>query len=171
MLNSVQCSMFYVRHTTPNPEPPLKFGGELLDLERLDDIAGLDVVVILQADTAFVTAGNFLLIVLEAAQRGHLPFVDHYVVAQQAYLGVAQHLAVLDVTAAHVADLGYREDLADFRPTQVFFLQGRGKQAFHGLFDILDRIVNDAVESDIDPFLLRQSLGLDLRTDVEADDD
>src|SRR5712691_357103 len=57
---------------------------EFLDLERLDDVADLDVLEALDADAAFEALPHFGHVVLEVSQRADLAFVDHAVVPQQA---------------------------------------------------------------------------------------
>src|SRR5579864_3384200 len=52
--------------------------------ERLDHVVGLDVVVVLQADTAFVARADLARVVLEAAQRADLAFPYDAAVAHQA---------------------------------------------------------------------------------------
>ena len=53
----------------------------------LDDVARLDVLEPLEADAAVEAAAHLGDVVLEAAQRGDLAFVDDAVVAQQADAG------------------------------------------------------------------------------------
>ena len=55
---------------------------DLLHDEALDHIADLDVVELLHLHAAFIAGGDFLHVVLEAAQRGKLPLVDDNVVAE-----------------------------------------------------------------------------------------
>lgn len=61
--------------------------------EALDDVAFLDIGIILKADTALIAVRNFLNRVLETLERGELAFVNDDVVAQQANLRIALELA------------------------------------------------------------------------------
>ncbi len=54
----------------------------LLHHEALDDVAFLDVVELFDLHAAFVTGGDFLNVVLEAAQRSKLALMDNDIVAQ-----------------------------------------------------------------------------------------
>lgn len=69
-------------------------------MEALDHVAFLDIVVVLDADTALESGGDFLCVVLEPLQRRDLAFVDHDAVANQSDLGVSYDLALLDIRAA-----------------------------------------------------------------------
>ena len=62
---------------------------DLLDLVRLDDVALLDVVEVLEPDTALVALHDLADVVLEAAQRRQLAVVDLHRVADQPHLRVA----------------------------------------------------------------------------------
>src|SRR5262245_20401951 len=90
-----------------------RYGDAFLD-ERLDDVADLDVVVLLEADAALEPGLDLADVVLEATQRADLAFVDDDVVAQEASLRVARprHAALGDHTARNRPVLRYLEDLA-----------------------------------------------------------
>ena len=45
-----------------------------------------------------------------------------------------------------------------------------GEHALEGCFDSIDRLVDDLVEADVDPFLVCHGLGQHIRADIEADD-
>ena len=97
--------------------------------------------------------------------------VDHHVVAQQAHLRVAVHLAVGDVAAGDGAHLGDLEGVAHLGRAQPHLADGRLEQALHGLLHVLDRVVDDGVEADLHLVALGGVRGLALRPHVEADDD
>src|SRR5579859_2210805 len=61
-------------------------------LEVLDDVAGLDVVEVLEPDTTFVAGEDFAGVILEAAQRADLAFPDDAAVAHEAGAGTAHQL-------------------------------------------------------------------------------
>src|ERR1700733_1360819 len=64
-------------------------GCHFFDLVGLDDVADLDVVVVLEADAALVPGGDLTRIFLEATQRRELADVDLHRVADQSHLRVA----------------------------------------------------------------------------------
>src|SRR3954468_21851886 len=93
--------------------PDLQRAGDLFDFEAFDDVADLDILVILERHTAFVAVAHLADLVLEALQRLQRAFVDHDVVAQQADLGAAPHDALGHHAAGDLADPRDVEDLAD----------------------------------------------------------
>src|SRR4051794_16975576 len=78
--------------------------GDLLDREGLDDVAALQVLVVLQADTALVAGLHFADVVLEALQGGDLALPDDRAVAQEPDLGATGDRPVEDVAAGDLAD-------------------------------------------------------------------
>ena len=61
----------------------LKFLGDLLELEALDDVAYPDIVIVRDRDTAIVAFLDFADVVLEPLQLRDVPLVDHDVVTQK----------------------------------------------------------------------------------------
>ena len=70
--------------------------GDQVDLIGLDDVAWLEIVIILDADTALEAGGDFFRVVFEALERGHFAFVDHARIAEQSDVGATEDLAVDD---------------------------------------------------------------------------
>src|SRR5262245_6214542 len=110
--------MTICEYRVPSPGSPGSFlrlhpPGSLLDLEGLDDVADLDVLVPLEPDAALEALLDLGDVVLEAAQRPHLPLVDDAVVAEQPQLGVARDRALGHVAAGHDAELRNLEGIAD----------------------------------------------------------
>src|SRR4051794_2410232 len=67
-------------------------GLDLFDLEGLDDVVRLDVAVVRERDTALEALGDFLRVVLEAAQARDFAGPDHDAVADEAGLsGATDH--------------------------------------------------------------------------------
>src|SRR5262245_4675747 len=85
-----------------------------LDDKRFDDVADLDVVVLFEADAALEPRLHLGDVVLEAAERADLAFVDDHVVAEQARLRVAgsRDAAVGHHAARDRAELRHLERLA-----------------------------------------------------------
>src|SRR5258707_13363393 len=81
------------------------FGSHALGDERLDHVAGLDVVIVGERDAALEARLHFAGVILEALERIDLAGVDQHVVAQQTYVVVAADDAVIHITPSHAADL------------------------------------------------------------------
>ena len=129
----------------------------------LDLIASLDVVVITHANAAFGAGTDLADVVLEAAQGLQLPLVDDDVVAQHANRIAAPNIAVDHHATRDVAELRRAEHLAHLRETDDLLAHfGRQQPARRG-FDVVDRLVNDAVVADIDAAFLDRRLALPRR--------
>src|SRR3954452_24908674 len=83
----------------------LQRSGDFLDLEELEQIAFLDVVVVLQLDAALEAGGDLADVVLHAPHRFDLAGVDDDVLAQQAEACAAPDDAGSHHRARHRADL------------------------------------------------------------------
>ena len=79
--------------------------------------------------------------------------------------------AVDDHAAGDGADLADLEDLTDLGLAERLLDLRGGEQAFHGLADVVDGVVDDVVEADLDPLALGEARRLAGRAHVEADDD
>src|SRR5688572_26030060 len=99
--------------------------GDFLDLEALDDVALLDVVVVLERHAALEAFLDLAHFVLEALEGLEGAFVDHHAVAQQAHLGAALDRAFDHHAAGDLAELGDVEDFADLGVAQELLAQGR----------------------------------------------
>src|ERR1051326_7455913 len=141
------------------------------DLVGFDDVADLDVVEVLQADSALESRLDFPDVVLETSQGGDGPVVNHDPVPDQVYFVSPGDLPLLNVGSADRTQLRDLEDLANFDRGGDFFVLARGKEAFKRLLDVFDGVVNNIIEPDIDVFLLRQPAGVHIGPDVESDDD
>src|SRR3546814_8690071 len=81
----------------------LKRPGDVLYAEALDDVAGADVLVVLEGHAAFLADRYFGNFVLEALERLELAFVDDDVVAHQANACAALDLAFRDAATRNLA--------------------------------------------------------------------
>src|SRR5580704_16624602 len=88
------------------------FGSHAFGHESLDHIAGLEVVVIHQRNTAFEAGLHFTRVVLEALERIDLAGMNQNVVAQQTNFVVAADYAIVDIAAGDAADLRNPEHVA-----------------------------------------------------------
>src|SRR5258706_4087023 len=92
--------------------------GLLPHLERLDDVADLDVVVVAQGQTALETLADLGGVVLEPLERGDGEILRHHrTVAQEPGLGVAADDARPHDATRDAAEPGRAADLADLRRT------------------------------------------------------
>lgn len=144
-------------------------GGFLHDV-ALHHVALFDVVIALQAHAAFKARAHFLHVLLVVLQGGQLAGEHHHVIPQQTHLGVALHLAILHIAAGNGARAGNLEHAAHLGMAQQHFLVLGRQEPLHGLFHVLDGIVDHGVQPHIHLFLLRGSSGGGVGADVEADD-
>src|SRR4051794_5827231 len=143
----------------------------LAQLERLDDIADLDVVVAVDGQTTLEALADLGRIVLEPLQRRQLGVVDdHRTVPDQPDLRVAAEQAAGHPATGDVAHLRGAEDLPDLRLAKGDLLVDRLEHALQGGLDVVDRRVDDRVVPDIHALALGQVTGLARRPHVEADD-
>ena len=154
---------------TPHTPVSLQDAGDFLDIEALDDVADLDVGVVLERHTALEAFANFLDLVLEALERLERAFVDHDVVAQQADLGTTANDTFGDHAAADLAHLGDIEDFANLRIAEELLLERRRKQALERLLHVVDDVIDDRVVADLDAIPTGEIAGLRIGAHIEAD--
>ena len=135
------------------------------------NIAFVNIVEVLNAYAAFITGSNLADIVLEPAQRCNLTFMNNHAVANNANLRIALNLAVLNVCTRNRADGADLERVSDAYCTQMHFFEYGLEHTLHSVFNIFNRLINDAVGADIDLFLLRKIARSAVGTDIEADYD
>src|SRR6478736_5794113 len=146
--------------------------GDLPHLERLDDVAFLDVLEVAQHQTTLEALADLGGVVLLALERLQVQVVgDDGAVADDADLGVAPDHAAGDHATGDVADLGRAEDRTDLRLAQGRLLELRLEHALERGLDLLDGLVDDGVVPDLHALAVGQLRRLALRADVEADDD
>src|SRR4029078_4467096 len=106
-----------IRHgrVTRSVRHPASNSCDLAFLEGLDEVALLEVLVVLEPDAALEALPDLAHVVLEAAQRRDLALPDDRAFAQEPHLGAARDDAVRDVTARDPADPRHREHLAHLR--------------------------------------------------------
>ena len=131
----------------------------------------MDIVVLLQTDTALVALCHFLHVVLETLQRGDLVFEDHHAVADDADLGLTGYLTVGDIGAGDHAHIGNADRLTHLGAAENDFLILGSQHTLHSRFNFVYAIVNDAVGAHVYPVTLCHIGGVLIGTDVEAHDD
>src|SRR5690349_1687243 len=87
--------------------------GDFALFEGLDEVAGLEVLEVGEADTALEALADLAGIFLEPAQRGDRALPDDDAVAQEAHLRATGDDPRAHVAAGDRADPGHPEDLAD----------------------------------------------------------
>src|ERR1044072_3989775 len=109
----------------------LDAAGDLFDLVGLDDVAVLEVLIVLQADAALVAVANLADVVLEPAERRDLAVVDDDAVAHETRPRVASDRARPDVAPRDDAELRHPEGLPDLRlaedPLALLWFQQAGQ--------------------------------------------
>src|SRR6476661_5148370 len=105
------------RRDPANGVPPTCTAGsgarDLAHLERLHDIAFLDVLEVAEHQTTLEALADLRGVVLLPLQRGQVEVVGHHgAVADDAHLGVAPGQRLRDDAAREVGDLGAAEDRA-----------------------------------------------------------
>src|SRR5690606_18905281 len=143
---------------------------DFADLEDFELIAHLDIVVATQGDTAAETGTDFLDVLLEAATALQHARPDDHVVAQQAHLGIATHDSIGDHATGNLADARDAVDLADFDHADDFLALFGRQHAGQGVANIVHRVVDDVVVTQVDAVVLGQFLGTLFGAHVEADD-
>src|ERR1041384_3793423 len=154
----------FQRSTPTLSGPPATAGGsasefsrrDLLDHVTLDLIAELDVVEVLEADTALEPFTHFRGVVFKSSQRGDASFPTDHAVADQPGACVAANDPVDDHAAGDGAHARHAEDFAHvgFAENLLFFdfLEHADHRGLNFFFDLVD----DRVQPDIDAFLLRE---------------
>ena len=145
--------------------------GDFADLEELQGITFLDVVVVLDGQTAFEVLFDFLRIVFETLERVEFAGIDDHVATQQAQLGGAAHHTRGNHTAGDRTDLADLEHLANLCGTDDFFLLVWRQHARHGQLEVVHGVVNDVVVADVHTVAFGQLARTGIGTGVEANDD
>ena len=91
-------------------------------------------------------------------------------VANEAHAGAALDIAVGDAAAGDVADFRHLEYFENLSVAEHGFADGRRQQAGHGLFHVVDQIVDDVVVADFDAVALRRFARFLVGAHVEGDD-
>ncbi len=121
-------------------------------------------------DTTFVALGDITRIIFEAFEAADLAFVDLDIVAVESDQAVASEFAFGDVATCDLSDFGDSKDAADLGLSDGFFLDGGSELFFHRGFDIVEQVVDHAVDTDLDAFVLCEFLCFCVGSDLEADD-
>lgn len=101
-----------------------QFSSFFFQFEGFQLVSLFDVTIAVDGDAAFEAGSDFLHVILEAAQRCDLAFMDDDAVTDQAQLAIAGDLAVLHVGTGD-DDLRCVDDLTDFRMAEDHFADGR----------------------------------------------
>src|ERR1041385_6295306 len=144
---------------------------DLFGAIALDDVAHLDVVEVLDRDTALEAFAHLANVILEPLERrdGAVEHFDPFANDAHPTLSIddaAPHRTTGDRSdprnLEYLAHLGFAEDdFALFGP----------EHSFHRRADVGHRFVDDAVQLDVDAFAFRRGARVVVRAHVEADDD
>src|SRR6185437_2930283 len=137
----------------------------------LDNVADLDVVEVLDADTALEALAHFTHIILEAAQRADDAVVHLDTIANDTHATRAVDDSIAHAATSDDADARDLEYLADLRVAENHLALFGAKHAFQRELHILDGFVDDLVQLDLDALALGGIARVVVRTHVEADDD
>src|SRR5262249_20589092 len=141
-----------------------------LQLKRLDDVARLDVVKILQSDPTLEISQHLAHVILEALERADLSFPHDPAVTHQSHPRAAgdfsiHHHRTSDGAARDI------ENFANFDSPELLLTVGGREQSFHRFAHVVDCFVDDGVRANLDTLFLSELRGLWFGTDVKPDDD
>src|SRR5712692_2776618 len=138
---------------------------DLQDVPRLDPVDAVD------ADPALETGEHLTDLVLEALQGADGALAEDLFAPAHAHPGSAHDLALRDVRAADGAELRDDEDLTNLRPAERRLANLRREQPGEGGLEVVDRLVDDVVVSDVDAVRLRLGgrFGLGLHVEPQHD--
>ena len=83
--------------------------------------------------------------------------MDYYTIPHETYLFVSHYLSIGDISTAYYAYARYLEGISYSYRSQYHFFEFRIKHALHGIFHIIDYIVDDSVCPYLYAFTLRYS--------------
>src|SRR5262249_1848978 len=141
----------------------------LFHLVRLDDVAGLDVLIPLEREAALVPGRNLADVLLEALEAPDPPVVHDALAPEQARAAAARDLPVGPRAARDLADAGHDERLPHLGTPEDLLLQRRLEESLERVAHVVQRLVDDGIETDVDALALGERRGLRLGTDVEPD--
>src|SRR5262249_51010711 len=125
----------------------------------------------LDADAALEPFAYLAHVVLEALERRDGAVEDFDAVANHSHATLAIDHAAANGTASDRSDARNLEDVAHLGLAEHDFALFGAKHAFHRRTNVGDRLVDDAIELDLDAFALRGRTRVVVGTHVEADDD
>src|SRR6202043_1402623 len=99
------------------------------------------------ADAALHAVGDFLDIILEAAQGADLALEDLFATAHDANLCIAAQDAFRYPGAGDGADLGNADDVDDLGTAKEVLLEGGIEEAEHGFANLILQLVDDRMQA------------------------
>src|SRR5690606_37302070 len=156
----------------PSPFPILLFFTfDFLHGISFNDVIHEDVVVIFDRDTAFVARFNFCYIIFKTFKLIDLAFVDHDTVSNTTDFVLSGDKTIGHITAGDGTNFGDFKDFPHLDIPSDYFFKSRLQHAFDGVFDLVDRVIDDGIMPDFDLFLFCDLLGIAGRPDLESKDD
>ena len=147
------------------------FAFHLDHVETFYYVAYLDIVIVFDTYTTFVSLIHLFSVVLESSEGRYMTLMDDDSVANQTDFCVSDDLSFLNISSGDDSHIRNLESLSDFNFAQNFFFVFRIQHSLHGVFHVVDYIVDNSVESDLDVFSVGKGLNGGGRSYVESDDD
>src|SRR6266542_5893385 len=144
---------------------------DLFRRKCFDDVAGLDALDSLHADTALEALQHLTHIILEALERAQGVLPEDGVAPLDAHPRGADDLPLDHRAPEDRPHLGDGEELLDLGPAVHGFPNFRGEHAAEGRLDVVEDVVDDAVVPEVDAIGLGLARRLGLGLDVEAEHD
>src|SRR5215471_2371935 len=146
----------------------LQFLGDLLELITLDYVTHLIFAKIAQLDSAFEAGTDFLYVVLETAQRRNPAVINRLALSQDASARSARDAAIGHEATSDNAS-AQLENLFHLRVSDYGFTQLRFEQTGHGIFDLIEQLIDKAVKLSLHSFPFRgrdcHAFNLNVKTD------
>src|SRR3982074_2852741 len=136
----------------------------------LDDVADLDVVLVLEHDAALKSHGDLTSVVLHPPERPDLPVVDGGPATEKPYLRAATHETV-DNPGTSDGRLARREDLQHLGVSEKRLDHLRLEHSGERLLHVVEQLVDDLVLANVDLRRLGDAPGRRFHLRVESDDD
>src|SRR5579883_2154021 len=146
------------------------FGRHAFGDKGLKEIALLNIVEVLHADTALEALTDFARVIFEALEVFDLAGVDDFATPDNLDLVLAADRTIDHHTTGNRANLADPEDLANFGPAVEHLTVDRLEQTRHRLLHLFDEVVDDRVDPDVDLLLIGGRRRVAFGLDVEADD-
>src|SRR5215471_18405709 len=146
-----------------------QFLGDLLELIALDHVAYLIFAEVAQLDSTFQTGTDFFHVVLETAQRRKAAVVNRLALSQNASACRPSNPAIGHETTSDDAS-AQLENLFHLCVSNHRFAQLGFQQTGHGVFDLIEQLINNAVKLDLHAFAFRSRDRHGFNFHVKTDD-
>src|SRR5262245_10527477 len=135
----------------------------------LDHVAGLEVLVVLEADTALEALTHLTHVVLEAPQRSDRALPDDRALAEEPDLRPTGDDTARDVATGDATDTRHAEHLAHLGVARDDLFELGLEHADERVVDVFEDVVDDLVQTQLDALALGEITCVAVGTNVEAD--